>query len=41
LLVLPLYYLCLYPVIYLLMRMDITSVNKQGNGLIVVAEKVV
>jgi len=38
-LVLPIYYVCTYPVIYLLMKKDISRFNKQGNGLIVVAEK--
>lgn len=38
-LVLPIYYICLYPVIYLLMHKDITSHNNVGNGLVVVAEK--
>jgi 2-polyprenyl-3-methyl-5-hydroxy-6-metoxy-1,4-benzoquinol methylase len=39
LLLLPIYYICLYPLIYLLMRIDIKSDNKTGNGLVVVAEK--
>jgi SAM-dependent methyltransferase len=39
LLLLPIYYLCLYPIIYLLMLVDISSSNKTGNGIIIVAEK--
>lgn len=39
LLVLPIYYLCLYPLIYMLMCLDINSYNKQGNGIIIIAEK--
>lgn len=38
-LVLPIYYICLYPLIYLLMNLDVISYNKTGNGIIVVAEK--
>jgi SAM-dependent methyltransferase len=39
LLLLPIYYLCLYPIVYLLMLGDINGSNKTGNGIIVVAEK--
>jgi len=39
LLVLPIYYICLYPLIYLLMIIDISRNNKQGNGIIIIAEK--
>lgn len=38
-LVLAIYYLCLYPLIYLLMLIDINTDNKSGNGIIIVAEK--
>jgi len=38
-LLLPIYYVCLYPIIYLLMRLDVNSNNYVGNGIIVVAEK--
>lgn len=39
LLALPIYYICLYPFIYLLMLLDINMHNRQGNGISVVAEK--
>jgi len=39
LIVLPIYYLCLYPIIYLLMQIDIRTINKIGNGIVIVAEK--
>lgn len=39
LLILPIYYLCLYPVIYLLMSLDVKTDNKSGNGIVVLAEK--
>lgn len=38
-LLLPIYYLGLYIPIYLLMLMDISSYNKTGNGIIVIAGK--
>lgn len=39
LLALPIYYICLYPLIYLLMIIDINTNNEKGNGIILVAEK--
>jgi SAM-dependent methyltransferase len=36
---LPFYYLFTYPVIWLLMKKDMQTDNKQGNGLIITAEK--
>lgn len=39
LLILPIYYICLYPLIYLLMKLDISIINTIGNGIIIVAEK--
>lgn len=39
LLLLPLYYICLYPIIYLLMKIDLNTYNSKGNGLLVIAEK--
>jgi SAM-dependent methyltransferase len=38
-LILPVYYLILYPLIYVLMLIDCKAKNKSGSGLIVLAEK--
>jgi SAM-dependent methyltransferase len=36
---LPIYYVCLYPLTYLLMLIDINFESKAGNGIFVIAEK--
>ncbi len=37
--ILPIYYICLYPLIYLFMKIDITKDNQIGNGIVIVAKK--
>lgn len=39
LLALPIYYISLYPLIYLLMIIDVRRKNKIGNGIVILAEK--
>jgi SAM-dependent methyltransferase len=39
LILLPIYYICLYPLIYLLMLLDVYTIKQKGTGIIIVAEK--